>query len=141
MRFRLSVLLGFLGAVLLLPHRLTAGAEEWNPQAFTKEETLEIRTAGTEEGEYWFPVWLVVIDEQVYVRLGSRAAERVKDNTTAPYLGIKIAGQQFDRVKGEEAPEMAEPVAKAMADKYWSDLFIRFFSHPLTLRLIPEERK
>lgn len=116
-------------------------AAEWNPLGFTKEETLDIRTVGPEEGAYWFPVWLVVIDEQVYIRLGSRAAERVKKNTTAPYLGIKLAGQQFDRVKAEEAPEMADAVAEAMAGKYWSDLFIRFFPHPLTLRLIPEEGK
>jgi hypothetical protein len=116
-------------------------ASEWNPQTFAKEETLEVRTVGTEEGEYRFPVWLVVIDEHVYVRLGTRAAERVQKNTTTPFIGVKIAGQQFDQVKAEEAPEMADPVAKAMAGKYWSDLFIRFFPHPLTLRLIPEEKK
>jgi hypothetical protein len=28
------------------------------------------------EGEHWFPVWLVVIDDQVDVRLGARAATR-----------------------------------------------------------------
>lgn len=44
MRFRLSVLLGFLGAVLLLPHRSTVEAGEWNPHAFTKEETLGVTT-------------------------------------------------------------------------------------------------
>ena len=33
---------------------------------------------------------------------------------------------------------MAEKVAAAMGDKYWSDVFVRFFSHPLTLRLAPE---
>jgi hypothetical protein len=32
---------------------------------------------------------------------------------------------------------MADAVAQAMADKYWSDVFVRFFSHPLTLRLVP----
>ena len=32
---------------------------------------------------------------------------------------------------------MAERVAAAMADKYWSDIFVRFFAHPLTLRLKP----
>lgn len=116
-------------------------AADWKPQAFAQEETLLMRTIGPEEGEYWFPVWLVVIDDQVYVRLGSRAADRVQKNKTAPQLAIKIADQQFDQVKGEEAPEMVEAVAAAMAEKYWSDIFIRFFPHPLTLRLIPEEKR
>ena len=118
-----------------------ANAAEWNPQAFAQEETLSMRTVGPEEGEYWFPVWLVVIDGQVYVRLGSRAADRVRENKTAPQLAIKIAGQQFDAVTGEDAPDMADAVANAMAEKYWSDLFIRFFPHPLTLRLRPEEQQ
>ncbi|MGE0683144.1 MAG: hypothetical protein AB7P69_19870 [Candidatus Binatia bacterium] len=128
-------------AGILLSSQALGNAAEWNPQAFAQEETLSMRTIGPEEGEYWFPVWLVVIDDQVYVRLGSRAAERVQKNKTAPQLTVKIADQQFDPVKGEEAPEMADAVAAAMAEKYWSDMFIRFFPHPLTLRLIPEEKR
>jgi len=130
---------GILCVGLLSVHSF-GGAAEWNPQAFAKEETLTLRTVGPEEGEYWFPVWLVVIDGQVYVRLGSRAADRVQKNKTAPQLAIKIAGQQFDAVKGEEAPEMADAVAAAMAEKYWSDIFVRFFPHPLTLRLLLEKK-
>jgi hypothetical protein len=126
---------------VLLSSRSWGNAAEWNPQAFAKEETLSMRTIGPEEGEYWFPVWLVVIDDKVYVRLGSRAADRVQKNKTAPQLAIKIADQEFASVKGEEAPEMAGAVAAAMAEKYWSDMFIRFFPHPLTLRLIPEEKR
>lgn len=126
---------------VLLSSRSVGDTAEWNPQAFAKEETLSMRTIGPEEGEYWFPVWLVVIDNQVYVRLGSRAAERVQKNTTASQLAIKIADQQFDHVKGEEAPEMVDTVAAAMAEKYWSDMFIRSFPHPLTLRLVPEEKR
>jgi hypothetical protein len=141
MRYWFLLLFGFFAVGLLLFDKLANAAGEWSPQAFAKEETLEIRTVGPEEGEYWFPVWLVVIDEQVYVRLGTRAADRLKKNTTAPYLGVKIAGQQFERVKAEEAPEMVNAVAAAMADKYWSDLFVRFMSHPLTLRLTLEEKK
>lgn len=124
--------------LLALLLRSPATAAEWNPRNYAEEDTLEIRTVGPEEDAYWFPVWPVVIDDQVYVRLGSRAANRIQKNTTAPYIGVKVAGQQFDRIKTEEAPEMVEAVAKAMADKYWSDLFIRFFPHPLTLRLVPE---
>ncbi len=114
-------------------------ATHWDPAAFAKEDTLKLRTIGPKEGEYWFKVWLVVIDGQVYVRLGTRAAERVQANTTAPVLGVEVAGQRFDRVRGVPAPEFAERVAKAMADKYTSDIFVRFMSHPLTLRLVPEE--
>jgi hypothetical protein len=116
-----------------------AFAAHWDPAAFAKQDTLKLRTIGPKEGEYWFKVWLVVIDGQVYVRLGTRAAERVEANTTAPYLGVEVAGQRFDRVRGVPAPEFAERVAKAMADKYTSDIFVRFMSHPLTLRLVPEE--
>ncbi len=84
------------------------------------------------------PVWLVVIDGQVYLRLGSRAAGRIERNTTKPIIKVKVAGEQFDRVRGEPAPEMAERVAAAMGEKYTSDIFVRYFSHPLTLRLVPE---
>jgi len=111
---------------------------EWDPEAFRNEETLEFLTVGAAEGEHWSPVWLVVLDGQVYIRLGSRAAGRIEGNTTAPYLGVKIAGEQFARVRADPAPDMAEPVAAAMADKYWSDLFVRYFSHPLTMRLVVE---
>lgn len=139
----MSLRFGFVVCALcvgLLGSRSVGNAAEWNPQAFAKEETLSMRTIGPEEGEYWFPVWLVVIDNQVYVRLGSRAADRVRKNKTAPQLAIKVAGQQFDSVKGEDAPEMADAVAAAMANKYWSDIFVRFFPHPLTLRLLPEAK-
>lgn len=115
-----------------------ARAGEWNPTAFAKEDTLQLRTVVPGEGEYWFPVWLVVIDNQVYVRLGTRAAGRVGRNTTAPYVGVKAAGQTFDRVRGVPAPESANRIAAAMAAKYTSDIFVRWFSHPLTLRLVPE---
>ena len=127
-------------ALLLASQGLTQAAE-WNPQAFAKEDTIQIRTIGPTEGEHWFPVWLVVLDGQVYVRLGKPSTERVTKNTTAPYFAVKIAGQQFDHVKGEAAPDMANAVAAAMAEKYWTDIFVRYMTHPLTLRLIPEEQK
>jgi hypothetical protein len=114
-------------------------AAEWNPAAFAKEDTLKLGTMDPGEPEHWFPVWLVVIDGQVYVRLGTRAAGRVERNTTAPYLGVEVAGQRFDRIRGVPAPDYAERVAQAMADKYTSDFIVRLFSHPLTLRLVAEE--
>ena len=52
---------------------------------------------------------------------------------------MRIAGQTFDKVKAESVPDMAEPVAKAMGEKYWSDVFVHYFSHPLTVRLTPEK--
>ncbi len=133
----LSGVLAMAAALCVAPR--PASAAQWNPEAFAKEDTLKLRTARTTDGEHWFPVWLVVIDGQVYVRLGSRAADRVQTNTTAPFLGIEVAGQRFDHVRGVPAPEYAERVGKAMADKYTSDFLVRLFSHPLTLRLVPEE--
>ena len=122
----------------LLIGAVAARAAEWNPQAFANESTVQLRTEVPSEGEYWFPVWVVVIDNQAYVRLGSRAADRVQHSRTAPYLGVRVAGQQFDHVRGTPAPEMADTVAAAMRQKYWSDVFVRYFNHPLTLRLVPE---
>jgi hypothetical protein len=113
-------------------------ATGWDPAAFAKEDTLKLRTTAPDEDPHWFPVWLVVIDGQVYVRLGSRAASRVEHNTTAPYLGVEVGGQRFDHIRGVPAPDYADRVAQAMADKYTSDIFVRWFSHPLTLRLVPE---
>lgn len=123
-------------AALVLLSAAGAFAQTWDPAAWSEGETLDLRTDVPDEGPYWFPVWYVVIDGQVYVRLGSRAAERVEGSQTKPELGVRIDGQEFARVRGVPAPEMAEPVAHAMGDKYWSDLFIRFFPHPLTLRLV-----
>lgn len=114
----------------------TVASAGWDPPAFSTEETLEFLTV--EDGsEHWSTVWLVVIDGQVYVRLGSRAAGRMAANATKPDVQIRIAGQTFPKVKAESVPDMADPVARAMADKYWSDVFVRHFSHPLTMRLTP----
>ncbi len=111
----------------------------WQPDAIARQDTIKLRTTAPQEGEHWFPVWVVVLDDQVYVRLGSRAATRAEQNTTAPYLGVEVNGRRFEKVRGVPAPESAERVAAAMAAKYWSDLFVRYMSHPLTLRLVPED--
>jgi hypothetical protein len=110
----------------------------WEPDAIAKQDTIKLRTIGPREGEHWFPVWVVVLDHEVYVRLGSRATGRVQQNTVAPYLGVEVGGQRFDKVRGIPAPESAQRVAAAMAKKYWSDIIVRHMRHPLTLRLVPE---
>jgi hypothetical protein len=115
-----------------------AAGSAWDPNAFKDESTLQFLTVGPDEGEHWSTVWLAVIDNQLYVRLGSTADRRIERNTTAPYVKVRIAGQEFDKVKVEPAPEMADKVAAAMADKYWLDVFVRYMSHPLTARLVVE---
>jgi hypothetical protein len=114
-------------------------APQWNPRAWTEESTLELRTQAPGEPEHWFKVWLVVIDGDLYVRLGGPATARIEANVSRPIVGVRVAGRQFDRVRGVPAPDYADRVTAAMAEKYWSDLLMRWFSHPLTLRLLPEE--
>ena len=110
----------------------------WDPNAFRTESTLEIMTTGPDEGEHWGKLWLVVIDGKLYVRLGDRSYARIQKNTTAPYLKVKVAGQEFDKVRLEETPDMKDKVAAAMADKYFMDILIRHASHPMTARLSVE---
>ena len=116
---------------------VTPALAAWDPAAISTENTLEFMTVGPSEGEHWSTVWLVVIDGQVYIRLGSRAADRMEQNTTKPYVKLRVAGQQFDKVKAEPVPDMAGPVAQAIGEKYWSDFLVRHFNHPLTMRLTP----
>jgi hypothetical protein len=114
----------------------SAPAADWDPNVFKAAETVDLRTIESEGDEYWFPVWVVVVDEQVFVRLGSRAAGRMKANQTGSSIGVRVNGRQFDSVHTEEAPDYAERVDAAMGEKYWSDVFVRYFSHPMTLRLV-----
>lgn len=111
--------------------------DAWTPASWKNVDILEILTIGPEEGKHWSKLWLVVLDDQIYLRLGSRAAGRVERNVTAPQVAVKIEGQQFDSVQVENAPEMTDRVAAAMAEKYWSDRFIRYMPHPMTVRLVP----
>ena len=129
-----TLALGLVTATLLARPALAA---DWTPTAWAGENTLELRTTAAGEAAHWFPVWLVVLDDQLYVRLGSRAAVRIESNTTKPYVGLRIAGHDFEQVKTEAAPDRVEAVARAMGEKYWSDVFVHYFNHPLTLRLVP----
>src|SRR5262249_58401538 len=97
-----------------------AADSAWDPATFAGENTLQLKTTAAGEGEHWFPVWLVVVDDDVYVRLGSRAAGRMERNTTAPYVGVRVGGAQFDRVEPVAMPGKAPPAAPAMARRYAS---------------------
>ena len=136
-----SSLLGSLVALLVLVGVARADtpapATAWQPDAWRDEDTVELRTTAAGAEAHWFKVWLVVLDGQLYVRLGGRAAGRFESNVTKPVIAVRIAGLEFNQVTGTPVADMVTPVADAMADKYWSDIFVRFVSHPLTLRLSP----
>lgn len=126
---------------LMLSLTAATASAGWDPERFAEEDTLELMTVDAQAGEHWFYVWLVVLDGQVYVRLGNRAADRIEGNTRRPLVSVRVAGEEFPSVTAEPAPEMAERVAEAMAEKYFIDLFVRFFAHPLTMRLTPTVRE
>lgn len=115
-----------------------ATVPRWDPGAFRSLPTLEFLTVEPDAGPHWSTVWLVVLDDGVYVRLGSRAAGRVERNTTAPYVDVRIGGREYRHVHAVAAPDKAPKVAAAMAEKYTSDVLVRFVTHPLTMRLEPE---
>lgn len=126
-----------IGPLLLTLGLVAPAAADWDPAAFSEQEVLEFHTVEENGDGHWSKVWLVVLDGDVYVRLGNRAADRIESNSTRPVLKIRVGDEVFERVDGEPAPDMAEAVAAAMAEKYWSDVFVRFVKHPLTLRLRP----
>jgi len=134
-----------LGACLLIvavgygSTRAAAADDGWNPAAFGEESTLKFLTVGPEEGDHWTTVWLVILDDQVYIRLGTAAAGRMDRNTTAPLVKVRVADHEFARVRAEAAPDMAARVGTAMGEKYWTDLLIRHTPHPLTMRLVPSQ--
>jgi hypothetical protein len=126
--------------VALAAHGKGPEPATWSPAAWADENTVELRTTDPGAEPHWFPVWVVTIDGQLWVRLGSRAAGRFDRNTTKPVVGVRIAGATFERVRGIVDNGKADAVAAAMKDKYWTqgDLFVRYMSHPYTVRLEPE---
>ena len=110
----------------------------WDPNAFNDQRTLQIMTTAPDEGDHWSNLWLVVIDGQLYVRMGDRSFGRIQKNTTNPYLKVKVGDKEFDKVRWEPALDMQDKVAAAMADKYFMDILIRHESHPMTARLVAE---
>jgi len=128
-----------LGLACLLRAAPAQARARWDPSVFARAQTIELRTQAPGEDPHWFKVWVVVLDGSVYVRLGNRAAHRIETNVTKPFVAVRVDGREYPRVRGEPAPEMAERVAAAMAEKYRMDLLIRYFPHPLTMRLVPAD--
>lgn len=114
-----------------------ATAADWSPQQWVAEDTLQFRSECPDESEHWSYVWLVVLDGDVWVRLGGRAGARVDCNKTKPITSIKIADQVFDNIEMVNSPEMVERVAAAMAEKYSTDIFVRYMAHPYTMKVAP----
>jgi hypothetical protein len=126
----------FLFAIVAAVAQAATPTASWDPPRLAREDTIEFLTVGPDEGEHWSRVWVVAVDDKLDLRLGRRAAARIERNTMAPFVKVRIAGEEFYKVRAEPAPEMAERVAAAMAEKYRSDLVVRFMNHPLTVRLV-----
>jgi hypothetical protein len=108
----------------------------WNLQTFQNESTLQFYTMNSAGDGHWSTVWVVVIDGAPYLRLGTQSVSRIDGNVSAPYVNIRIAGQEFDHVMAQSAPEMRDKIQAAMADKYWLDFLVRHSDHPMVVRLV-----
>lgn len=113
----------------------TFAAQEQGWGLFGDEATLQVLTVDDTGREHWSTLWWVVVDGQLYLRLGRQGAARIEGNRNKPFVSVKIGGQRFDDVRVIAAPEKTEAVAEAMAKKYRLDLLIRYLPHPLTVRL------
>src|SRR5258708_19229137 len=103
----LAVLLFVLSMAFALPGRAQDKAVPgWDPAVFRDASTIKIMTTEPDVGEHWSNLWVVVIDGQPYVRLGDRAYGRIQKNSTSPFVKLKVADQEFDKVKVEEMPDM-----------------------------------
>lgn len=127
-------------SVALLLSTTAVFAAEWTPAAWATQKTLQFRADCPDEGEYWSYVWLVVLDNDVYVRLGTRSAGRVDCSRSKPMTAVRIDGETFDNVEMIPSPAMTERVAAAMSAKYPTDLFLRYLNHPYTMKLVAKGR-
>jgi len=129
-----KVILIFAAILFMTSAHAAAG---WDLSLFQKESTLQFFTVNASGDEHWSTVWVVVIDGAPYLRLGSASTDRINGNTKAPYVNIKIGGQEFDHVLAQSAPDMRDKVMAAMADKYSMDFLVKYTNHPLIMRLVP----
>ncbi|MFT4572074.1 MAG: hypothetical protein ACI8TX_000706 [Hyphomicrobiaceae bacterium] len=116
-------------ATVLLASPAVSASAEWNPEAWGDTKTLEYLTDCPGEGEHWSPVWLVVEQGQLYISLGSKAADRVACSTLAPYTSIKIEGERYDRIELVPETQLAATIEQARWDKYWTNIFAGYFDH------------
>jgi hypothetical protein len=116
-----------------------AAAAEWKAREFDEESILEFRTVNAEGEGHWSKVWLVVLDDQVYVNLGDRAAERLKTNATAPLVSVRVGDDEFENVRVEAAQELQPAVAQAIADKYWTGFLVPYRPPSKVMRLRPDQ--
>src|SRR5208337_4823467 len=131
---RTSMIVAIAAVALVAAADVPAG---WSPELFNSASTLQFYTVNSSGQRHWSTVWVVVIDGQPYLRLGSAATSRINGNVDSPYVKIRVGGNEFDRVIAQSAPEMKDKVWAAMADKYWLDIIVRYMDHPLTIRLVP----
>jgi hypothetical protein len=131
------VLLRLATAAWLFSISSFAIAAEWNVAAFNDESTLEFRTVHA-EGDHWSTVWFVELDGDVYLNLGDRAVERLRTNTAAPLVSIRVDDVEFEKIRVEAAQERQPEVARAMADKYWTGFLIPHRRPSTVMRLKPE---
>ena len=130
-------------ATLSLTTLLAAGA--WDLSPVEDQSNVEFLTVVPDEGEHWSTVWFVILDDAVYLRLGPRGAGRVDRNSTAPRMKLRFSDEQVYDVEYAKAPEMAERVADAMYEKYWTDFLGEPFrklgisAPPVILRVQPAE--
>lgn len=115
-----------------------AYGEDWNPRSFSEEELLEFYTVNEAGEEHWAKVWFVLLEGEVYVRLGSRAEARIVENANAPIVKVRVAGRTYDRIVAEETPDKVGPVLDLMKDKYWSAMFMGMMPDRFTVRLSAE---
>jgi hypothetical protein len=120
----------------LLVRVLPATASSWTPEQWQDASSLQIWTIDANQNEHWSTVWLVVIRGEVYIRLGTAAADRLRNSIQFPYVKVRIRGQEFSTVRTDIMNNMAATVADAMAEKYWSDMLVRYLPHPMTVRLV-----
>ncbi len=112
----------------------TAGSS-WTPEKWEDGSTLRFQTTDVDRQEHWSTVWYVVLQGEVYVRLGTTAADLIDNNIKRPYVKVKIGTEQFDDVRADPALGMAATVGDTMADKYPMDFLFRYLPHPMTVRL------
>ncbi len=75
------------------------GAQAQDGEAVTDASTREVLTVDQNAQEHWSTLWLVVMNGQLYLRLGTHGAARVEGNAKKPFVSIKSAEHRFDNVR------------------------------------------